>query len=348
MESQNHYYGHSSALAAYCGLPRPRHIAGLVQHGWTAVSPVDTHFRDFPSLSSPGGRGWPTGGRRLFVWSHHSRAWSPDGRVETAAIGAPWLYLTAVAGEGERPPQVRPEDSTVIMPVHGIETQRIRGDHAGVARHWAEVEGPSTVCLYAADARDPEILAAYRGAGHRCVVLGPRMDPAFLGRLWTMLARADRVVSNRLSTPVLYAAHLGRDAAVYGDPLHLDGEDVSAYQRVRELWPELHGERLDPTVVQQLAADELGAAHQRSPGELRDLLGWNGARITPVADYWVLAPVQRARAQLTRDAPAAPEGTAPATPGLPTRAWLRGALSYLPRRLPRRLPPLPAEPRPVD
>ncbi|MGY1748067.1 hypothetical protein [Modestobacter sp. SYSU DS0511] len=345
MESQNHYYGHSSALAAHAGLSRPRHIPGLVQHGWTAGSPVETHFRDFPSLSTGGGRGWPTGRRRLFVWSHHSRAWSPDGRVETVAIGAPWLYLTA--GAGARPPQQRPEDRTVIMPVHGIETQRIRGDHAGLARHWAEVEGPATVCLYAADARDPEILAAYRGAGHRCVVLGPRMDPAFLGRLWTMLARADRVVSNRLSTPVLYAAQLGRDVAVYGDPLHLDGEDTSAYDRVRELWPELQGQQLDAGVVQRLAADELGVAHLRSPQELRTTLGWNSPAPTLLLDYWALAPLQRARLQLTREAPAPPEGTA-TTPGVSTGAWLRGALSYLPRRLPRRLPPSSPEPLPVE
>ncbi|MGY1845035.1 hypothetical protein [Modestobacter sp. SYSU DS0875] len=352
MESQNHYYGHSSALAAYCGLPRPRHIAGLVQHGWASVSPVGTHFRDFPSLSTAGGRGWPTGRRRLFVWSHQSRAWSPDGQVETVPIGAPWLYLTAVADAGERPPQRRPEDRTVIMPVHGIETQRIRGDHAEVARHWAEVEGPATVCLYAADARDPEILTAYRGAGHRCVVLGSRMDPAFLGRLWTMLARADRVVSNRLSTPVLYAAQLGRDVAVYGDPLHLDGEDTSAYDRVRKLWPELHGQHLEAGVVRPLAADELGAAHLRSPQELRAVLGWTGpGGPGPFLDYWALAPLNRTVLNVTRRRSATAAATAapaPAQQGLSTREWFVGALSYLPRRLPRTVPVPHQEPMPVD
>ena len=72
---------------------------------------------------------------------------------------------------------------TVVLPVHGIETQRVRGDHAGLARRYADVEGPSTVCLYAADAADPVILSAYRSAGHRCVVLGNRMEAAFLGIL---------------------------------------------------------------------------------------------------------------------------------------------------------------------
>jgi hypothetical protein len=347
MEAQNHFYGHSAALAAYVGLPRPRHIAGLVQHGWTAASPVDTHFRDFPALRGDSDRRWPTGPRRLFVWSHESRGWTPDPEVETVPIGAQLLYLDAVAGPG--PTATRPTDRTVILPVHGIETQRIRGDHAGLARSWAEAEGAATVCLYAADARDPDILAAYRGAGHHCVVLGQRMDAAFLWRLWTMLGRAERVVSNRLSTPVVYAAHLGADVAVYGDPLALDGERTDANDRVRELWPEFHGEHLDRDAVRRLAATELGAAHVRPAAELRTLLGWERSTVPQFADYWTLAPLQRARIQMQRRSPAPTPAPTPADgAGLSPLDWLRGAFSYLPRALPRRVPAGPAEPLEVD
>ena len=73
MESQNHFYGHSAALAVYAGRSRPRHIHGLVQHGWTAVSPVETHFRDFPRVGLEA-----DSRRRLLVWSHESRAWDPQ------------------------------------------------------------------------------------------------------------------------------------------------------------------------------------------------------------------------------------------------------------------------------
>jgi len=347
MEAQNHFYGHSAALAAYAGLRRPRHIAGLVQHGWTAGSPVDTHFRDFPALRGDTGRRWPTGRRDLFVWSHTSRGWSPEATVPTVPIGAQWLYLTAAAGP--RPTAVRPTDRTVILPVHGIETQRIRGNHEGLAKEWAAAEGPSTVCLYAADARDPEILAAYRGAGHRCVVLGQRMEVAFFWRLWTMLARAERVVSNRLSTPIVYAAHLGTDVGVYGDPLALDGEQPEANDRVKELWPEFHGRALDRAVTQRLAAAELGADHMRQPAELRSLLGWDGATAATFADYWTLSPLQRARVQLARRSPAGSPAPTPADgAGLSAMAWVRGAASYLPRPLPRRIPDGPQEPLDVD
>jgi hypothetical protein len=343
MEAQNHFYGHSAALAAYAGLTRPRHIPGLVQHGWTAVSPVETHFRDFPSLRHDTPGRWPTGRRSLLVWSHGSRAWQPDGQVETVPIGAQWLYLDAAAGPPA--PVVRPTDRTVILPVHGIETQRVRGDHEGLARRYADVEGPSTVCLYAADAADPVILSAYRSAGHRCVVLGNRMEAAFLWRLRTMLARADRVVSNRLSTPVVYAASLGVDVAVYGDPLALDGEHTDANDRVRELWPEFHGERLDREVTRALAAAELGAEHLRSPGELRRLLGWDARSVRPFVDYWSLAPAQRARIQLARRTPGpSPVATPADGTGLSALTWLRGAMSYLPRPLPRRVPTGTQEP----
>jgi len=65
MDIQNHYYGHSAALARHAGLDSVRHIDGLLQHGWTVRSPVTVHFADFPRL--------PRGARRL-VWSHASRA----------------------------------------------------------------------------------------------------------------------------------------------------------------------------------------------------------------------------------------------------------------------------------
>src|SRR5918994_6819186 len=89
MEAQNHFYGHSAALAAYVGRSRPRHIHGLVQHGWTAVSPVTTHFRDFPAVGTSAG----PRSARLLVWTHESRGWDP-GREEheTTPIGAQLVY----------------------------------------------------------------------------------------------------------------------------------------------------------------------------------------------------------------------------------------------------------------
>lgn len=335
MESQNHYYGHSSALARYAGLDRPRHLPGLLQHGWTAASPLDTHFRDFPEVGRPGGRD----GRSLFVWSHASRAWDPAaGDRRSVAIGAPWHYLCATAGP-------RPAGAgTVILPVHGIATQPLLGDHAAVARAWAETEGPSTVCLYHVEARDPEVVRAYADAGHRLVTLGPRTDPAFLGRLHTLLTGAARVVSNRLSTPVVYAAAVGIDATVSGDAMRLAGERADDAGSLADRWPEFYdaGTALaDRTAV---ARAETGADDLLPPAELRRLLGWDRRQAGPWLDHWLRAPAHRAVTQLGRRA-TGPAAGAPAgdAPSLSFGQWFAAATEYLPRRL-GSAPARPGEP----
>jgi hypothetical protein len=350
VESQNHYYGHSSAFAAYLGLDRPRHVAGLVQHGWTAVSPLDTHFRDFPDVGTA-----RRPGRRLLVWSHTSRAWDPaEGERRSTPIGAPWHYLAATLGPGPEP------SGTVIMPVHGIATQAVHGDHAEVARAWAGSEGPSTVCLYHVEADDPRVVAAYRDAGHRVVTLGSRTDPLFLARLHALVAGAARVVSNRLSTPVVYAAANGTETAVTGDPMRLDGERDDASERLRALWPELYDARVDPEERRAVAEAETGAAHVRDPEELRHLLGWDRRRPLPFLEHWALAPASRAVTTLRRrgdssaaaaapaasGAPAAPGGAASEGGQLGLGAFLAAATAYLPRPLGARAG-VRAEPIPV-
>ncbi|KGM09162.1 hypothetical protein, partial [Cellulomonas carbonis] len=307
MESQNHYYGHSAAFALYLGLPAPRHVRGLVQHGWTAVSPLGTHFRDFPRIGAADG----PADRRLLVWSHRSRAWDPTSADRASVpIGAPWLYLCSALGtlDARSAPgdgshegaaggtgTVAGPHGTVILPVHGIATQRLEGDHRAVAREWARTEGPSTVCLYHVEARDPAVVRAYVDAGHTCVTLGERTDPAFLGRLHTLLTGAGRVVSNRLSTPVVYAAALGIDTAVHGDGMALEGEDPQALARVRTLWPEMHDDSVPLADRRAVAADELGLASLREPDELVRLLGWDRAlRVGPWWQHWVSAPASRA------------------------------------------------------
>lgn len=335
MESQNHYYGHSSALARYAGLGGPRHLPGLLQHGWTAASPLDTHFRDFPAIGAPGG----PAGRSLFVWSHRSRAWDPAAAPRrSTAVGAPWHYLCATAGP-------RPAGAgTVILPVHGIATQPLRGDHAAVARAWAETEGPSTVCLYHVEARDPAVVTAYAAAGHRVVTLGTRTDPAFLGRLHTLLTGAARVVSNRLSTPVVYAASIGIDAGVTGDAMRLAGEAPDDPGTLAVRWPEFYEPGTSRDERTAVARVETGAEALLAPAELRRLLGWDRRHAGPWLDHWLRAPLHRAATQLRRRS-AGPGSGAPAgdVPTLSFGQWFAAATEYLPRPL-GSAPAVPGEP----
>lgn len=324
MESQNHYYGHSYGFAHYLGLDRPRHIAGLVQHGWTAQSPVETHFRDFPKLAAES----PRPHQRLLVWSHSSRAWAPDRSAATTAVGAPFVY-EALSRRADSTPAGQ---GTVIFPVHGIETQAISGDHRAAARRWYDTEGPSTVSIYWSDARDERLVDAYLDAGHTCVTLGRRTDQHFLGRLYGLLSGASRVVSNRLSTPVVYAAWLGREVGVYGDPMLLASEDPDSLSRLEHLWPEFYGEQTTRDDARAVAAAELGADAVLSPTELRRALGWDRRRVAPWARHWAVSPVERALINVRRRS-GAPTATAATDGGSSWASWFVAATSYLPRPL---------------
>ena len=257
MDTQNHFYSHAAVLAAYCGLSRPRHIRGLLQHGWTTISPVAANFGDFPWVN---GRGR----RRLLVWSHDSRGWSPaDEPAATDAIGAPWAYLDRVAG-GQATAGTGP---TVVLPIHGTRVLRWQGDHRALAAEVREREGRVQVSVHHEDLDDPVLVGAWRAEDHVVVSCGSRQDVNFLPRQMRLLGSASRVVSNRLSTAVLYAAALGVPVAVYGEPFATAG--IHDYEPIRALWPEFHEESPDPAVTTALARRELGWSSVRSPAELR-------------------------------------------------------------------------------
>jgi hypothetical protein len=342
VDIQNHFYGHTAALAVYAGLSRPRHVAGLIQHGWTTVPPIPVNFGDFPDVEKDGRR-------KLFVWSHGSRAWDPARSPRASyPLGSPWAYLVSA-----EPARRQIEQSgvsaggrsggTLIMPLHSTRIVEVRGDQGSLARAYLRTEGPSTVCLHADDIHKADIVDSWLDAGHRVVTAGPRHDPDFLSRIFALVLESDRVVANRLMTPVLYAASLRRDVAVYGDPLSISGAEIHGQEAIRSLWPELHGDCLDRAVTTDLARAELGFQHLLEPDELQSALGWHGRSAGPAMQYWAGAPLRKAMNVLglgQRD-PGSSEKQVGASP----LAWIRHPMSHLPRPLPAHaaaLDPLPA------
>jgi hypothetical protein len=333
MDIQNHFYGHTAALALAAGLPRPRHIPGVLQHGWTIVSPLEAQAQDFPQVGVD--PHWT-----MFVWSHSSRAWSPDRETRrSTAVGAPFLYLErAASAAGWRPAGTGP---TLWIPFHGTRLLRVTGDHAALAREAFEREGSVTVCLHVEDADDPEIVAAWTAAGHQLVTAGRRNDPDFLARILTMIGTARRVASNRLGTAIMYAAALGKEVAVYGPPLALGQEEGRALERLRDLWPELHGDTTSVAETRPVAEAELGRSYLLAPAELRSALGWDQRfGVRAAGYYWVGSSVRKAAAVLGV-ARRVGEPTADRATASPL-SFLRHPLSHLPAPLPRRLPEVPA------
>jgi len=333
-------------------------VAGLIQHGWTTVPPIPVNFGDFPDVEKDGRR-------RLFVWSHGSRAWDPARSPRASfALGSPWAYLVSTQAapqrlaQGESTPSSRgalggpgspisqggySAPGTLIMPLHSTRIVQVRGDQGSLARQYLDAEGPCTVCLHAEDIHKADIVGSWLDAGHRLVTAGSRHDPDFLSRILALVVDSRRVVANRLMTPVLYAASLGRDVAVYGDPLSISSAEIHSQDAIRALWPELHGFSLDRTVTTELARTELGFQHLLPPDELVSVLGWAGRSAGPAMQYWAGAPLRKAMNVLglgERD-PGSSEQQVGASPV----TWLRHPMSHLPRPLPGHvaaLDPLPA------
>ena len=336
MDIQNHFYVHTAALAAYAGLSRPRHVAGLIQHGWTTVPPIPVNFGDFPDVEKDGRR-------KLFVWSHGSRAWDPERSPRASfALGAPLAYLVSTQG-ARRQLAERQGSGVLIMPLHSTRIIEVRGDQGSLAQAYLRTEGPSTVCLHYEDIHKPDIVDSWLDAGHRVVTAGPRHDPDFLSRILALVLASERVVSNRLMTPVLYSASLGRDVAVYGDPLSISTAEIHGQDAIRSLWPELHGRSLERAVTTDLARAELGFQHLLGPVELRSTLGWTGRSAGPAMQYWACAPLRKTMNVLglgERD-----PGSTEKQVGASAVTWLRHPMSHLPRPLPAHaaaLDPLPA------
>ncbi|HEV7189346.1 MAG TPA: hypothetical protein VGN28_15750 [Blastococcus sp.] len=298
------------------------------------------HAHDFPRVGID--PRW-----RMFVWTHASRGWSPDGESRgTVAIGSPFLYLERAArAAGWEASGMGP---TLWIPFHGTRLLRVRGDHVALAQDAFDREGPCTVCLHVEDAADPEIVAAWAAPGHHLVTAGRRNDPDFLARILELIGSARRVASNRLSTAIMYAAAAGKEVAVYGPPLTLSGGEAHTVEQIQDIWPEFHGEKTSTVETMAIAADELGAAALLPAAELRTTLGWDrrvGARAAIY--YWLPSPMRKAATVMglarRLDVPAFE------VPVVSPWAFLRHPRSHLPSPLPRRVPPVPelAAPLPV-
>lgn len=329
MDIQNHYYGHSAVLALHAGLDSVRHIDGLVQHGWTVRSPSLVQFADFATL--------PRTARRL-VWSHRARGWDPRADpFETIPIGAPFLYLSALTS-GMR---VIPRDATVVFPVHDTRIVKIANVDAELAREVADREGPALICLHPEDLNSPEKSRTWTQFGHTVVSAGARRDPLFLGRILNLVRSARRVVSNQLSTAIVYAAAEGTETAIYGPDAFNGVLGTEIAERTRELWPEFHDDT-DPGIRRSIALAELGRSHLLNPDELRAALGWDRHSPIPFLNYWAGAPMRKAGAVL--GLVKRPEGAQDPGAGTSPLVFLRHPLSHLPGRLPelrgfdRRLP----------
>lgn len=283
----NHFYGHANILARYAGLyggemedwedtpgPNPPRIEGYVQHGWNLWDGYAVGTELVPRF-------------KKFVWSRAvARRGRTVGLKDYVVIGSPWAYLLKLKGIDPMCPPKPKGNSVILYPFHGWEGQKLQGSHEGLLEEVRAVEGdvPLTVCLYWDEYRDKSIRHAYEKMGVRVITHGTRGfmykggDHWFLDKQLAEVQQHSRAISNRMGSALLYAASLGLDIGVYGDPMTLEGDHavLGGLEKQLRLFPEAHQAFVPRGYARQLANTELGTQELLTPDELRMLFGWKG------------------------------------------------------------------------
>ncbi|GAA2742817.1 hypothetical protein GCM10009868_14260 [Terrabacter aerolatus] len=272
MHHANHFYGHAHIMARYVGLEAPPRIWGYLQHGWNmhdgfAVGTVFTpQYPKFVWSEACARRGWAAGLRNYMV------------------VAAPWLYLLELERQKEWLATAEPPTGTIVYPFHGWEGQQVLGSHTAYIEEVKAAEGdvPITVCLHWNEYDNPKVRREYEDAGVRVVTHGQRgylwqdTDVAFLYRQLHEMRGHRRVVSNRMSSAILYAASAGVEVGVYGDPMALESDHavLGGVGKPRRIWPEMHQFSVPMDYAADVANRELGADEMLLPEEVIDAFGW--------------------------------------------------------------------------
>ena len=270
VSTQNDFYGHKNVLARYTGVRGNPPILGYLQHGWKDGAAF---------VDGPVARGVPK-----LVWTaENERETRALGHWPVRAVGAPFLYLMRLRGEAPAPPA----GSLLAFPFHTEEKTRIERDDERYAEHLAARGADSvTVCLHPQDLENQAIRASYERRGFATTSNGNnRVDPRFLDRVFDLIARHERVTTNRVCTAIFYAAALGRGGSIGGPVPGIErggsgpaaSEAGYAERFQRTTFPELI-DGVGGDAARELGERELGAESLRDPSELRRILGWQQPR----------------------------------------------------------------------
>jgi len=267
MFGSNAHYGHRSILTQYAGVPEPKPIPGLVQHGWNYDLGA---ILDDVRLPAP---------EPFYLWSERNlSACKRAGLDHVIAIGAPFLYLPAL----EQPVETVPR-SLLVMPMHGWERQQLDHDFDLYAKLLSDLRpefSRITVCLYWLEHAQARYRRPFEEGGFSVVTVGQRdKNPRFLYDLRRLLLEHEYVCSNRAQTGGFYALHLGRKFFLFGPPVGVEakvdrtGMLFDAWQR-RE-YPQLAWQGFKDVAYRDVGADELGVPFVREPEALRETFLWN-------------------------------------------------------------------------
>ena len=132
--------------------------------------------------------------------------------------------------------------------------------------------------LHRYDYANTQIKQSYQSVGHQVKTHGngtpweSSFEPMFLNNQRGLLSSFSLVVSNSMSTPVLYATSLGLKAEIGGP---VDYSITNPDDKASQTGDGLTDWNSIITQIPNLWQEELGLGCKKSPQELKELLGWN-------------------------------------------------------------------------
>jgi hypothetical protein len=210
------------------------------------------------------------------VWSKRcEEIIKANGKSNVFAIGAPWLYLEDVYPQS----QTKEKDGIIAYPAHSSSWSHMGDTSKEYASYLKDQYGPITVVLHKYDFANADTKQKYESAGHSVITHGSGtpwekgFDLEFLKKQRDVIAKFAKVVSNSMSTAILYATSLGLTAEI-GGPIDysVTNPDDKASQAGdgKTDWAKMLNNNFA-----QLWKDELGLNCKKSPTELKEILGWS-------------------------------------------------------------------------
>jgi hypothetical protein len=260
-QAENRFYGHVHLLAKYCGLEGSPWINGYLQHGWNATDGFGNYLGSKRSANK-------------YVWSKRcENSIKQNGKKNVFSIGAPWLYLSDVYPQATN----QNRSGVVAYPAHSSSWSKLGDTSLEYANFLKDKYGSVTVVLHRYDYANTQVKQTYESVGHQVKTHGNgtpwenEFDPMFLKNQRDLLSGYSIVVSNIMSTPVLYATSLGLKAEIAGP---VDYSITNADDKASQTGDGLTD--WNSMIVQSpdLWKEELGLDCKKSPQELKEILGW--------------------------------------------------------------------------
>ena len=288
-------YGHREILLKYCGLDFSTQIIGNLQHGvYGYKQQIDFRRPRF------------IGGKPSTFWVYskmYKEIGKSLGHDNVTAIGAPWLYLRKCISEEMK--SISTKNEILVMPSHSQSTNvsvSSAGEKRKRAKAFRDVIGPqqATVCLYAMDICDPEVVEAYFDEGFRITCIGSSIHhPSWsqsgnrirsLNKLMTLMKSHQTLVTDSYGSHLLYGITMGMEIGVFPEIRKLSkveemyGKRMEDYEEVKDLsneleffniyMPESINNVYGSSSYLPIANEILGLESMMEPAELRSVLDY--------------------------------------------------------------------------